>query len=381
MRNPPAARAVGRVFLVLLLSTPLAAVGVEKPSQVPAIRSELASQSLLVDVAVAGARLVAVGEQGHIIYSDDDGVSWAHADVPVSLMLTAVSFATPQKGWAVGHEGIVLATSDGGEHWAIQLDGRAIAERQVTHAQSRLADLQAVLDSLDDAADREEAEFERDDAQFVLEDAEAVLADGITTPLLGIEFFEEDVGYAFGAYGLVLTTSDAGENWQLISGRIENPANYHFYGMARSSSGVLIIAGEAGVLHRSLDEGQSWERLRTGYEGSLFGVLAPPDASIIVFGLRGHIFRSTDDGETWSSVQSPSQQTLLGGALFSGGGGALVGAGGTLLLSTDHGQSFALLDSGSRNSLSGVSATASGKLLLAGFGGVRLSSTQGATER
>jgi len=58
-----------------------------------------------------------------VILSDDDGATWHQAKVPVSVTLTAVSFGTPAKGWAVGHSGIVLHTEDGGETWVKQLDG------------------------------------------------------------------------------------------------------------------------------------------------------------------------------------------------------------------------------------------------------------------
>ncbi|MBI5441414.1 MAG: glycosyl hydrolase, partial [Deltaproteobacteria bacterium] len=76
----------------------------------PAVRSDRAASSMLLGVARAGARLVAVGEWGHILTSDDNGVTWAQASVPTSVTLTAADFPTPAKGWAVGHDGVVLHT-------------------------------------------------------------------------------------------------------------------------------------------------------------------------------------------------------------------------------------------------------------------------------
>ena len=43
--------------------------------------------------------------------------------MPVSSDLFAVHFANASKGWAVGHDGVVLASSDGGQSWTKQLDG------------------------------------------------------------------------------------------------------------------------------------------------------------------------------------------------------------------------------------------------------------------
>ena len=46
--------------------------------------SPLATASLLVDVARAGERLVAVGERGHVVLSDDGGETWRQSgSVPV----------------------------------------------------------------------------------------------------------------------------------------------------------------------------------------------------------------------------------------------------------------------------------------------------------
>ena len=89
------------------------------PLLVPAITSAKASQAMLLSVTQAGARLVAVGEHGIIVYSDNQGKSWTQAAVPVSVTLTAVFFPDPQVGWAVGHDGVVLRSQDGGKTWEL----------------------------------------------------------------------------------------------------------------------------------------------------------------------------------------------------------------------------------------------------------------------
>ena len=45
----------------------------------PAEIEPLADTSLLLDLAVAGNRLVAVGERGHVMLSDDQGATWRQA--------------------------------------------------------------------------------------------------------------------------------------------------------------------------------------------------------------------------------------------------------------------------------------------------------------
>src|SRR5690606_11985141 len=91
----------------------------------PSMATQKAAQTLLLDVVRAGNRLVAVGQRGHIVYSDDEGQTWHQGSVPVSTTLTAVQFPTPTKGWAVGHGGVILHSADAGQTWEKQLDGIA----------------------------------------------------------------------------------------------------------------------------------------------------------------------------------------------------------------------------------------------------------------
>jgi hypothetical protein len=77
----------------------------------PAVMSPLASKGLLQSVTRAGSKLVAVGQRGHIVVSSDEGKTWRQSPVPVSSDLTAVYFVNERKGWAVGHDGVILATA------------------------------------------------------------------------------------------------------------------------------------------------------------------------------------------------------------------------------------------------------------------------------
>ena len=98
--------------------------------ELPAVHSNVASKTLLLDVAVRGeGSLVAVGAYGVIIVSEDNGQSWTQASVPASVALTGIHFPTPEKGWAVGHDGLILHSSDGGQSWQKQLDGHQLNEQ------------------------------------------------------------------------------------------------------------------------------------------------------------------------------------------------------------------------------------------------------------
>ncbi len=109
-----------RHFLWVLTLALFAASGAEAAEE-QAIPSRLATKSLLVDVARANGRLVTVGEWGHVLLSDDSGGSWRQAEsVPTRATLTAVTFVDAKRGWAVGHDVLVIHTRDGGETWELQ---------------------------------------------------------------------------------------------------------------------------------------------------------------------------------------------------------------------------------------------------------------------
>ena len=118
---------------------------VGSPLSTPAMHVTPTQKTVLIDLARAGERLVAVGERGLVLLSDDHGQSWRQAAVPVSVSLSAVQFVDAHSGWAIGHAGVVLATRDGGESWVVQLDGRRAAqiELDAARAEPTLGNLEA----------------------------------------------------------------------------------------------------------------------------------------------------------------------------------------------------------------------------------------------
>lgn len=337
----------------------------------PALQTESASTALLLDAATDGRRILVAGEQGHILYSDNSGSSWTHAQVPVSLALTAVTFSSANNAWVAAHDGVLLRSTDHGQSWQTNLTGVDIARLSADAAQEKVDRLEAeISQAAPDAL--EDLEWALDDALFALEDASVAIDEGVTMPLLDVWFENERIGYALGAYGILLHTNDGGAIWRLISNRLDNPDNYHLYGIARSVSGTLLVAGEAGTILRSRDHGETWDRPTSPYQGSFFGAIAAHDGGLLVYGLRGNVFRSTDDGDTWTAVITDDQRTLLGGMTGDDGEIVLVGSAGAVLTSSDHGATFEKVSTSGNSVYSGVTKTNDGKLLLVGFGGVSI---------
>ena len=335
----------------------------------PALKSDLAQQSLLLDVARGGDRLLVAGEQGYILYSDDNGQNWTQADVPVSLTVTSVAFAGSGEAWATAHDGYLLHSADNGATWRVKLTGSDVAKLSVIALEERI---EAQRAALDDATPEtlEELEWALEDDLFALEEATEAVDQGMTSPLLNVWFANARDGYALGAYGVFLRTRDGGETWIMDGQRLDNPDKYHLYDIVRSATGTLLVAGEAGTLLRSLDDGETWQRIEAIYPGSFFGALAADDGSLLAFGLRGNVFRSTDDGASWSLVDTGDQRTLLGGVTQADGTIILVGSAGAVLSSDDNGTSFSTVPTTGSRVYSGVAGDPDGKLLLVGFSGI-----------
>lgn len=334
-----------------------------------------ASEALLLDATRAGERLFVAGDHGHILYSDDGGNTWQQAVVPTRAMLTAIHFPRADRGWAVGHDGVILASTDRGESWTVQRDGldaqKALNLERLRDLETRLAQChQSAVDANAATASGALCD-ELDDLTFDLEDARSRVKEPVhAPPLLDVYFSDALHGVAVGAFNTLLRTVDGGLNWTLQSGRVDNPDEFHLNAVTGNGGKQLWIAAEGGLLFTSEDGGASWESLESPYHGSWFGIIrAPGSGALLIFGLRGNLYRSSDDGKTWQQVEIATDRTLAGGTFINDKYAVLVGAVGTLLVSEDGALSFNVRSSGTRQNLSAVTSVASSAVLV-GQGGV-----------
>ena len=325
--------------------------GFQDPLNVPAQPSPLASKSLLQGVARAGPRLVAVGQRGHILVSSDSGASWKQASVPVSSDLTAVFFVNDLKGWAVGHDGVILNSTDGGLTWTLQLDGKRANERLVES-------MQTVVDAHPQAADK----------KSLLEEAKRFKEQGADKPFLDVWFADENNGYVVGAYNLIFRTRDGGKNWEPWFDQTENPKLLNLYAI-RPAGGSLYIAGEGGLVLKLDAEAQRFKALPTPYNGSFFGVVGDK-GSVLVFGLRGNVYRSDDGGKAWAKVEVGLPATIVSGLTTASGALLLADAGGRIATSTDAGHTFKPMPLPDAAPIASIADAGNGRLARVGPRGV-----------
>lgn len=231
------------MMLASVLSGPAAAQQEDAPpphslQPQPALEAQEAAHYRLIDITDTGQRLVAVGQRGNIVISDD-GKSWRQAASPVNVMLTRVRFLDEKHGWAVGYDAAILHSNDGGETWKVQH----------YNAESR--------------------------------------------QLYDILMLDAHNGIAVGGYATYLTTSDGGASWTPREFPLTQPG-LHFNTVIKLGDGTLFIAGEKSMLAWSDDNGENWQMLNSPYHGSFFGAVPLGTRGVLVYGLRGHTFVSLD---------------------------------------------------------------------------------------
>lgn len=375
-------RALWRRFTIGLVCclfwAPAAHSAWQDPLNTPAMTTALAHKELLLDVTRADQRLIAVGAHGHIIYSDDHGRNWQQAKVPVKVTLTSVHFPSGQFGWAVGHDGVILHSTDAGQSWIKQFDGFRANDAIVTAAKQLKANREAALATAEADGDDvaiEEAEIRLESATFALDDALYDQETGSTKPFLDVWFYDARRGFAVGAYGMAFYTADGGQTWQDISAGIPNPDRMHLNAIEPVGSTALTLIGEAGTLIRSDDLGANWRAMLAPYEGSLFG-LVNDDQQQWLYGLRGHVYHSTDAGISWVELQTGSEQTLLSG-VATRDHTVLVGNGGSVVMLSHKNNKIRSIIIEGRKAFAGVAQTSEGDFILVGEVGVKRLSASG----
>ena len=315
----------------------------------PAVLVRAPERAVLLGAALAGDRVVAVGERGIVLSSDAAARSWRQAPTPTSVSLTALRFANATHGYAVGHGGTVLATADGGQTWTKKLDGRRIAQLEIESAKA----------SGDPAA---------------LKSAERLVTDGPDKPLLDLLVLDAQRAIVVGAYGMILATEDGGNRWTPWRARLDNPKELHLYAL-RQRGDTIVVAGEQGLLLLSADAGKTFKRLNTPYKGSFFTAELPADGEIVVAGLRGNVWRSTDFGANWAQLVSPVPVSITASTQRADGSVVFVNQAGMVLVQRDGLKDGALqpmpFASGPLPPLNGVLALRDGALLALSIQGAR----------
>ena len=119
-------------------------------------------------------------------------------------------------------------------------------------------------------------------------------------PIYGIAFKDGNNGWAVGAKGLVMKTTNNGEQWDVI--REAELGRDNFYDLVVLPNGDILATTSSGKVMKSTDGGQSWYFPPQPDKDVLRDILIAPDGMVSACGSNGSVIISDDNGETWTSV-------------------------------------------------------------------------------
>ncbi|MBI4992899.1 MAG: hypothetical protein HZC26_02070, partial [Candidatus Magasanikbacteria bacterium] len=268
----------------------------------------------------------AVGSQGTILKTTNGGNSWtAVGNLPVDLNIYDVDIIDQNTAWAVGRgsapsfAGFILKTIDGGNTWSSQTPV------------------------------------------------------GGSVGLNSVFFFDTSTGFAVGIDGTIWQTIDGGTNWVQKNSGTSQFLNSVAGGVISGSvvTRAVWAVGLGGTILRSIQltptsdwttwAAQSAPTTATLFDTTIFASSAT-HLSLMAVGSGGTILRTTDSGATWSKLTPPVSDALTSIKL-AGSQGFIVGYGSVILRTIDSGVSWISISSPTTNIFYGVSVQNFGSYL------------------
>jgi len=288
----------------------------------------------------------AVGEQGVIIYTNDGGITWDFQNSGSMLRLRSVIFTDSQTGWIVGGktspspgEFIILHTTDGGGNWNIQETGSTACLRSVFFIDSSkgwaVGDNGTILQT-DNAGEDWISPWSC--SQYI--------------NFNEVFFSDSQNGWvtsSSGSYNGLYKTTDGGSNWNVhISSDFES---VFFIDQNEGWASTMGFGYGSGKLLHTIDAFNTWDTLFycgggelsfCGYHSiyfkdSDFGWILNYDGSYggWVSGCSYNLYKTIDSGNTWEYIDLPTTLSLNSLCFTQQGKGCIVGSHGIILNTND----------------------------------------------
>lgn len=195
-------------------------------------------------VFIDNQKIVAVGSQGVILKSDNGGNTWRKIRSANNKHLYNVQFTTNKIGYAIGDT--FLKTEDAGESWFTP----------------KIPD------------------------------------ESYPTPT-NLFFVNSDVGFVFGANGKIFKTTNGGLYWKSKNFGYTGFSSAYFFNESKG-----FIVGGSKTLIKTLDGGETWAKIDLGIEGlssfiDFTKIYFANDLIGFISGNNGEIIKTIDGGNTW----------------------------------------------------------------------------------
>jgi len=291
----------------------------------------LAATRLAVDkmhlntLATSSAGLLAGGELGHILISRDKGKSWQPVGMShdrQALINQIVFDKDGQTGMAVGHEGWILGTRDGGLTW-------------------------------------NELHFQEKNGE----------------PLMSVARLPSGNWIAVGSFGRAIQSSNEGKDWTTLEFQAAKVDDKHLNRIVGSTDGQhWLIVGERGLVLRSDNQGQDWTAVPEFYKGSFYNAMSLANGGWLVYGMRGNAYYNHGDAN-WTQSVIPAPVAFFAHAVLPDGRLLLIGQGSMLATSSNQGAEFSLNRLKGRTTLTDIQVLPDGTAWITSDAGIQMHRT------
>ena len=189
----------------------------------------------------------AVGSNGTVLQTSDGGATWAFLPhLPYTEILHAVAFpkGDTSLGLTVGNGGTIIRTTDGGKNWTL-------------------------------------------------------IDNGFNHILYGVSFLDKSTAIAVGEFGKILKSEDAGLTWTPQSSSTSHP----LYAVSFPTPTTGIAVGDSGIILQTFSSGLFWTRRYTTpvtFSDYFTGASTPDSTHAFTCGASS-VFKSTDGGISWTT--------------------------------------------------------------------------------
>lgn len=273
----------------------------------------------------------AVGDNGTILRTTDGGLNWTGQTSGTGAHLRAVSFIDANTGTAVGTGGTILRTTNGGSSWASQISGTF----QDLHC---VAFTSALVGSA------------AGNAGTILRTTDGGLnwtpqTSGTGDPLYAMSFVDASTGTAVGGVGIILRTTNGGATWSPQA----SGTSFDLRGVSFTHSDTGTAVGLNGTILRTTNGGVAWSAQSSLLSDEILAVSFKNSAVGLAVGRFGIILRTTDGGANWNAYSSGTFLLFRGVDFADGQTASIVGPDGTILRATGLGSCSQAIVSGDVN--------------------------------
>lgn len=307
----------------------------------------------------------AVGDQGAIYHTNNGGASWEAQPSGTTQPLNNVQFLDAQHGWAVGN--VIRYTTNGGRSWQQGVSNGSLGT---------LYDVEFVNLNTGWVGGIGATVMKTTDGGRTWNPQPTPVPSNRS--IGGFYFVNENRGRAYAGDGLMITTENGGLTWTLRN------SNLGAFGQTTNfvSETEGWAVGQNKAFHTT-DGGQTWTPQSLPAGSWIYG-------SFFLDALRGwgvgsqeNIVHTSDGGQTWVTQRAPTRTHPLDSVHFADAlHGVAVGGGGTVLYTNDGGQTWSQPANDYRTASLKIfaldashvwSANANGEILYSTDGGLRWS--------